>query len=114
MPGRAARHALDASIVLVSEDTLNELADVLARPKLDGYLTLKTRQQFFLEIGEIAELVPMIQRIRACRDPRDDKFRELAVNGAAALILTGERDLLTLDAFRGITIQSPTDYLARL
>ena len=114
VPGRAATHAIDAGIVLVSEDTLTELADVLARPKLDAYLTLKTRQQFFLELEQIAELVPIIQRIHACRDPRDDKFLELAVNGGAELSLTGDRDLLALDPFCGITIQAPADYLAKL
>jgi predicted nucleic acid-binding protein len=42
---------------------MNELADGLARPKLDRYLSLKTRQQFLLELGEIAQFVPIIQRI---------------------------------------------------
>jgi putative PIN family toxin of toxin-antitoxin system len=87
---------------------------VLARPKLDHYLTLKMRQEFLLELGEIAELVPVIQRIRACRDSRDDKFLELAVNGEADLILTGDRDLLALNPFRGISIESPAEYLAKL
>jgi uncharacterized protein len=114
VPGRAARLAIDSGIVLVSEDSLKELADVLGRPKLDAYLALKTRQQFFLEFEEIAELVPIVQRIRACRDPKDDKFLELAVNGRAELILTGDRDLLALHPFSGITIQSPADYLAAL
>jgi putative PIN family toxin of toxin-antitoxin system len=111
-PARAAMHAIDSGIILVSEDTMNELADVLARPKLDRYLSLKTRQQFLLELGEIAQLVPIIQRIRVCRDPRDDKFLELAVNGQAHLILTGDRDLHSLHPFRGIAILSPADYLA--
>jgi len=111
-PARAAKHAIDSGIILVSEDTMNELADVLARPKLDRYLSLKTRQQFLLELGEIAQVVPIIQRIRVCRDPRDDKFLELAVNGQAELILTGDRDLRSLHPFRGIAIRSPADYRA--
>ncbi len=111
-PARAARQAIDSAIILVSEDTMNELADVLARPNLDRYLSLKTRQQFLLELGEIAQFVPIIQRIRVCRDPRDDKFLELAVNGQAHSILTGDRDLLSLHPFRGIAILSPADCLA--
>jgi putative PIN family toxin of toxin-antitoxin system len=73
---------------------------------------LKTRQQFLLELGEIAQFVPIIQRIRVCRDPRDDKFLERAVNGQAHLILTVDRDLLSLHPFREIAILSPADYLA--
>jgi len=111
VPGRAARRAIDSGTVLVSEDTLKGLADVLARPKLDTYVSLIARQQFFQELGQIADFVPIVQRIRACRDPKDDKFLELAVNGRAKLILTGDRDLLTLHPFQEITIQSPADYL---
>jgi len=33
-----------------------------------------------------AEPVPITERIIACRDPHDDKFLELAVNGRVDLI----------------------------
>lgn len=114
VPGRAARHAVDSGTVLVSEDTLYELALVLAKPKLNRYLSLEHRQQFFLEIEEIAIFIPIIQRVHACRDPKDDKFLELAINGRADLILTGDLDLLALHPFFGITIQSPSAYLSGL
>ena len=51
--------------------------------------------------------------IRACRDPRDDKFLEVAVHGRADLILTGDADLLALYPFRGIAIVTPAEYLDR-
>jgi PIN domain-containing protein len=41
-----------------------------------------------------AELVTITERIATCRDPTDDKFLELAVNGHADLIVSGDRDLL--------------------
>ncbi|MGH7121059.1 MAG: putative toxin-antitoxin system toxin component, PIN family [Acetobacteraceae bacterium] len=41
---------------------------------------------------------------RVCRDSTDDKFLEVAVNGRADLILTGDLDLLVLNPFRGIRI----------
>jgi predicted nucleic acid-binding protein len=49
--------------------------------------------------------------IRACRDPRDDKFLEVAVNGRADAIVTGDQDLLVLNPFQGIPILSPAGYL---
>jgi len=55
--------------------------------------------------------VPVFTTIRVCRDPRDDKFLELAVDGRADLILTGDSDLLTLHPFRGIAILTPAQYL---
>ena len=49
--------------------------------------------------------------IRACRDPRDDKFLQVAVDGRANLILTGDLDLLALHPFAGVAIVSPAAYL---
>jgi predicted nucleic acid-binding protein len=58
-----------------------------------------------------AEEVFVSAPIRACRDPRDDKFLEAAVHGHADLILTGDRDLLDLHPFRAIAILTPAAYL---
>ena len=52
-------------------------------------------------------------RIQACRDPKDDKFLELAVNGSAEVIVTGDKDLLVLDPFRGISIIPRERYIER-
>jgi len=49
--------------------------------------------------------------IRACRDPKDDKFLELAVSGQATHIVTGDADLLVLHPFPGIQIISPTQLI---
>lgn len=110
-PGRAVRKAAEAAQLLISEATLDELAEVLARAKFDSYVTVADRQSFIRLLGRIAELVPIIHRVQACRDPRDDKFLELAVNGRADVIVTGDKDLLGLDPFRGISIITPAAYL---
>ncbi len=74
VPGPAVRKAVDSSILLVSEATLNELADVLARPKFDRYFSLEDRLQFLRLLGRLAEFVPIVYPVRECRDPKDDKF----------------------------------------
>jgi uncharacterized protein len=111
--GRAVRSAVDAGQLLVSEATMQELAEVVARAKFDPYLSIVERQEFIRLLGRIVELVPIVRQVRACRDPRDDKFLEVAVNVRADLMITGDRDLLALDPFMGITITSPAGYLAR-
>lgn len=58
-----------------------------------------------------AEPVTIITLCRACRDPRDDKFLELAVNGRADVIVSGDKDLLALHPFRGIPILTPAEFL---
>lgn len=113
IPGQAVRRAVDNSILLVSEATMNELADVVARPKFDRYISLEDRQQFLRLLGRLAELVPIVYPIRECRDAKDDKFLEVALNGKADLILTGDADLLALTPWREIAIVSPAGYLGR-
>jgi uncharacterized protein len=52
-----------------------------------------------------AELVTITEPVKgACRDPKDDMFLELALNGRAEVIVSGDADLLALDSFRGIPI----------
>lgn len=111
VPGQAVRKAVDNGILLVSDATMNELADVLARPKFDRYISLEDRQQFLRLLGRLADFVPIVYPVHACRDPRDDKFLEVALNGKAELILTGDADLLALHPWQGIVILSPADYL---
>jgi putative PIN family toxin of toxin-antitoxin system len=111
--GRAVTRAVASGQLMVSEATMEELATVLGRPKFDPYLSIANRQEFIRLLGRIAEMIPVVRVVRACRDPRDDKFLEVAVNGRADLIITGDRDLLELDPFMGIGILTPAAYLAR-
>ncbi|MGB9204961.1 MAG: putative toxin-antitoxin system toxin component, PIN family [Terriglobales bacterium] len=113
VPGRAVHQAVDQGILLVSEATMNELADVLSRPKFDRYVSLEDRQQFLRLLGRVAEFVAGVYAVRECRDPKDDKFLEVALSGKADLIVTGDADLLTLNPWRGIAILSPAAYLKR-
>jgi uncharacterized protein len=109
----AVRKAERQARILISEATMNELADVLSRRKFDRYVSLENRKGFLQRLGRIAELVPIIQRVRECRDPKDDKFLEVALNGRADAIITGDMDLLTLGPWRKIFIITPADYLAK-
>jgi putative PIN family toxin of toxin-antitoxin system len=111
MPGQAFAKAQRMGDLLVSDDTLSELAEVLSRPKFDKYLPAKERKNFFSLLAPLCIKVEIVQPIQACRDPRDDKFIELAVNGSADFILSGDADLLTLHPFQDIPILSPVQYL---
>jgi predicted nucleic acid-binding protein len=57
-------------------------------------------------------LVTPTTDIQACRDPDDDRLLELAVDGRATHLVTGDADLLALHPFRGIPILTPADFLA--
>ena len=101
------RRLLDRAQPLVSEDTLAELAATLSRSKFDPYVSREDRQQFFELFARVAEWVVISTTIRTCRDPRDDKFLELAVDGRADLIVTGDKDLLEISPFQGTAILTP-------
>ena len=113
VPGYAVRKAVDSGLLLVSEATMNELADVLCRRKFDRYITIADRQQFLRLLGRVAEFVRTVYPVRECRDPKDDKFLEVALNGKADLILTGDTDLLALHPWQGMPILPPARYLKR-
>jgi uncharacterized protein len=110
--GRAVSRLIKITRLLVSEDTLAELAQTIARDKFNPYASLEDRQEFFRLYARLAEWVPISSTVRVCRDPKDDKFLELAMDGQAQMLVTGDKDLLGLSPYRGIEILTPAAALA--
>lgn len=54
----------------------------------------------------------MIEQIPECRDPKDNKYLELAVSAKVECIVTGDDDLLVLNPWRGIEILTVPEFLA--
>jgi putative PIN family toxin of toxin-antitoxin system len=73
---------------------------------------LEARQKFLESLSDALEPVSVHTHLQFCRHSKDDKFLELAIDGRADVIITGDKDLLVLHPFRGIAILSPADYLA--
>jgi uncharacterized protein len=111
VPRHVVDRAIDRGVLLFSQSTMDELKRVLFRPKFDRYLTREGRAIFLAHLERVAEMVPAIQIVRECRDPKDDKFLEVALNGRADVIVTGDEDLLGMNPWRGIGIISSSDYL---
>ncbi len=111
VPHRTLVKARMEGRLLASNETLAEFREVLLRGKFDRYVDRDLREGLLKEYGRLCTLVPTPTPIRACRDPRDDKFLEVAVHGRADLIVTGDRDLLDLHPFRGISILTPAQYI---
>jgi putative PIN family toxin of toxin-antitoxin system len=109
-PSQALLKAQDCH-VLASEATLLELVEVMSRAHFDRYVEAALRKQLVAEYVNACETIQITSSVRACRDPRDDKFLELAVDGRADAIVTGDLDLLALHPFRGIAILAPAKYL---
>ena len=114
VPGQALRHVLRQGRVLISDETVTELAEVLGRPKFDRYVTAEERGAFLQALIHEAELIEITRRIRACRDPKDDKFLELIVSGSATHLISGDEDLLCLNPFEGVPVLTPATFMAHL
>lgn len=113
LPFQVVNIAFKQGVILYSDATFSELQQVLSRRKFDKYITGEERSIFLFKLANECESVEIQEEIKACRDVKDDKFLELAVNGNADLIVTGDGDLLVLNPFRGIEIITPEDFVSR-
>jgi putative PIN family toxin of toxin-antitoxin system len=109
-PSAAVHLAVVRGVLLKSRSTEAELMDVIDRPYL-ARLIAPTARARLVELMTKAELVSITESIATCRDPKDDKFLELAVSGGADVIVSGDADLLVLNPFRGIPIVPPATFV---
>ena len=110
-PAHALRHALANGEVLLSLELLEELNEVLGRERFNRYVTSEEREEFLGVLVERAVLVEITKNVQECRDPKDDKVLELALNGEAHCIISGDRDLLVLHPFRGVVVTTADEFL---
>ena len=115
LPRSMSRQAFDAAVLrgrlLVSNATIAELYDVIRRPKFNKYILERLRLEFIAALVQKAEIVKITEVINACRDPKDNKFLDLAISGYAQYIISGDTDLLVLHPFRGVDIVSPRFFI---
>ncbi len=104
-PNLAIKHAQNFGAIIQSPATWLELEKVLARSKFDRYVTQTERQSFLLDFSQTIDLILEDGfTTNECRDPKDNKYLELAVNGKAEYLITGDQDLLVLHPFQSISI----------
>lgn len=109
-PALALHVVAQRGTFLKSPATEGQLFAVLARPQLAALIDPASVDRI-RELMARAEVVTITERIAACRDATDDKFLELAVNGNADMIVSGDTDLLVLNPFRGIPIVPPAAFV---
>lgn len=105
----------DKWVCLASSQTLDELHDVMIRHGWERYSVLADRLAFVHRVMELCERTTVETTITACRDEKDNKFLELAVDGQADFLVTGDKDLLALaehpDPAWVFRIVSPREFL---
>lgn len=63
-------------------------------------------------LSKLRIVVPF-SAVEVCRDPDDDKFLSCAIDSRALYIVSGDKDLLSLEAFQGVEIITASEFCAR-
>lgn len=110
-PGIALKKARENGTLIISSEITSEYFNVFTRPKFEKYLSLEIRMAFIENVISNAVAVIPTETVSVCRDPKDNKFLELAITANASCIISGDQDLLVLHPFNGIPILSAADFL---
>ncbi len=116
LPYSSSRNALNkamvSEILATSDSTSKEFIEVLFRKKFDKYFPDdEERWTLIYKLEANSKLFKPDLIIMDCRDPKDNKFLEVAISANASCLITGDKDLLILHPFRGIPILNAVDFV---
>lgn len=107
--------------LLISPHLLDELAEVLDRPRLQRYLRPGTAQAFLTLLRAEATVIAPTVSISLCRDPKDDVLLQTAAAGRADYLVSADQDLTddpylkaTMKTEYGVHIVTAAEFLAAL
>ena len=90
--------------ILFSEELIDELVEVLQRPKFKKYFSQDNIAELISLLHAKTEQVDITERFSDCRDPKDNFLLDLCVSGNADYLITGDEDLLVMNPFQGVAI----------
>jgi putative PIN family toxin of toxin-antitoxin system len=115
LPNSVSRYSLkkadDNGLLIFSRETLAELNEVLVRSKFDKYVSIDDRLEYVERLEARGKIIETTSDFTDCRDLKDNKFLNLAFDGQASCIITGDQDLLVLNPFHDIQIVSASQFL---
>jgi putative PIN family toxin of toxin-antitoxin system len=97
---------------LTSESLLNELREVLIREDKPFKLSPEEAQRIVETIRGLAEMVETWSEVNECRDEKDNRVLECAVDGGAMYIISGDLHLLELKSFKNIKVSTVSKFLS--
>jgi uncharacterized protein len=102
------------ALPVMSPEIFAEYEVVLKRVKQEQ--DFKTDTQVWLDTLRDSALwvAPVRLEQRVCRDPKDDKFIEVALAAGARTVIARDRDLTVLEKPFGIAMQTPRIWLGTL
>jgi len=97
--------------IIFSDELFNEFLDVARRPKFKKYFDEKSVQLLIENISERLEFIEVASAITICRDLKDNFILALSIDGNADYIVTGDKDLLSLNGFKGKKIITINEFI---
>lgn len=99
--------------IVMSQAIVDEVLRALAYPKVRKHIRRDLDAELWFEdIVVLARLVAGEYELRGVsKDPDDNKYIAAAVEGRAAFVVAGDRDLLGVKEHEGIRIVSPRTFL---
>ena len=97
--------------IIFSDELFNEFLDVARRPKFKKYFDEKSVQLLIENISEKLEFIEVASAITVCRDLKDNFIFALSIDGNADYIVTGDKDLLSLNGFKGKKIITINEFI---
>jgi uncharacterized protein len=102
------------SITLISRPVANELLRVLHYPKFAlSEPQIEALASLYLPYAERIEVDPTAVTVPQCADPGDQMFLELVEAGRADVLITGDRDLLSMRGRIDGAIETPATFRKR-
>lgn len=100
--------------LFVSQDILDEVQDVLTRPKLQRKFSLLTDERVSALIERLKRRATLVSRVPKVfkyeRDPKDEKYINLAIAAKAQYLVSRDLDLLDL---MNETLPAGKDFIQR-
>lgn len=112
--------ALDTQIkagkikVVFSLELIREFLSIANRPKFKKYFSKEDIEQLIDLFEFYGELVQVQDKVKLCRDPKDDFLLSLAIESNANYLITGDKDLLDLKIIEKTKIIKIADYLKKV
>ena len=97
--------------IIFSDELFNEFLDVARRPKFKKYFDEKSVQLLIQNISEKLEFIEVASAITICRDLKDNFILALSIDGNADYIVTGDKDLLSLNGFKDKKIITINEFI---
>ena len=115
--GRLLFDLSDRYVIVLSPDIIAEIVSVLYRPELRKrfpQLADPPQVDRVLRLFEQADVVEPAEDVSVCRDPNDDKFFACALTGRAEYIVTEDKDILDVGAYRDVRSITAKEFIALL